>query len=129
MLLSHFKARQPIRNKSAAATETRGAALATASNRRAASAGGAASNYERIRQGLILARSRHEIAAESSTTYAVPSYVGMLAPYQKGMPREEVKPRSPSSTRPLVEKGWRDFQEDNSEGMLYQTRVGFNRNW
>lgn len=129
VLFFHFKARQPIRNKTATVTETRGGALGTSNNRRGASAGGAASNYERIRQGLINARNRHEIANESSTTYATPSYVGLLAPYQKGRPREEVSPRSPSSTRPLVEKGWRDFQEDNSEGMLYQARVGLNRNW
>lgn len=130
MLLFHFKARQPIRNKTATSTETRGASLATVSNRRrGAAAAGAASNYERIRAGLICARNRHEIANEGSTTYATPSYVGMLVPYQKGRPREDIKPRSHSSTKPLVEKGWRDFQEDTSEGMLYQTRVGLNRNW
>lgn len=113
------------------ATETtRGGMLATASNRRGASpASGAASNYERIRQGLIAARTRHEIAAESSMTYETPSYVGLLAPYQKGAPRKELLPRSPWSSRPLVERRWRDFQTDSSEGILYQARVGLNRNW
>ncbi|CAM9313053.1 unnamed protein product, partial [Ectocarpus sp. 12 AP-2014] len=31
--------------------------------------------------------------------------------------------------RPLVEKGWRDFEEDTSEGILYQARTGLNPNW
>jgi len=104
--------------------------LATTNNRRGVSpASGTASNYERIRQGLIAARARHEIAAESSTAYKTPSYVGLLAPYQKGAPRKEVLLRSLSSSRPLVERRWRDFQTDSSEGILYQARVGLNRNW
>lgn len=130
VLLSHFKARQPIRNKTSTATDTRGGALAAAAannNKRTASA---ASNYDRIRQSLISARARHGVVGENSATHTTPSYVGLLASYQKGAPREEnANPRSPSSSRPLVEKGWRDFQVDNSEGMLYQTRVGLSRNW
>ena len=105
--------------------------LATGNSKRrgASPASGAASNYERIRQGLMSARARHEIAAEKSTMYETPSYVGLLAPYQKGAPRKEVLPRSSSSSRPLVERGWRDFQTDTSEGILYQARAGLNRNW
>lgn len=146
VLLSHFKVRQPIRHRtSVTAIDDRGGggggggALAIASNKRATSAvaaattltAGAASNFDRIRQGLasVSARARQETVGDHSTKSENPSYFGLLAPYQKGALRENGRARRLSSSRVPIEKGWRDFQEDNSEGMLYQTRVGLSRNW